>query len=288
MKCAVIARYRAEYPLTLMCRVLRIARSAFYAWQRRGPSARAQTDAALRLRIAAHHERSDRNYGSPRIVRDLRDEQCFVSRRRVARLMRELGLDGRPPPRFVVTTRADATLPVAPNLLARHFAVDAPNRVWAADVTYCRTGEGWLYLAVVLDLCSRRVVGWATSTLPDTALVRAALDRALAIRQPAAGLLHHSDRGSTYASGDYRARLAARGILCSMSRRGDCWDNAVVESFFATLKRECVRKHRWPTWASLLRALARYLDEWYNRERRHSSLGYVSPIVYEQQLTQAA
>lgn len=288
MKCACIARHRAEYPLTLMCRVLGIARSAYYAWQRRGVSARAQGDAALRVRITAHFERSGRNYGSPRIVRDLRAEQCRVSRRRVARLMGELGLDGTPTPRFVVTTRADATLPVAPNLLARAFAVDAPNRVWAADVTYCRTDEGWLYLAVVLDLCSRRVVGWATSAVLDTALVRAALDRALAVRQPAPGLLHHSDRGSTYASGDYRARLTARGLVCSMSRRGDCWDNAVVESFFATVKRECVRKHRWPTRASLLRGLARYLDGWYNRERRHSSLDYVSPIAYEQQLRQAA
>ena len=200
MKCAVIARHRAEYPLTLICRVLGIA----------------------------------------------------------------------------------------PNLLARAFAVDAPNRVWAADVTYCRTDEGWLYLAAVLDLCSRRVVGWTTSTLLDTALGRAALDRALAVRQPAAGLLHHSDRGSADASGDYQARLAAGEIVCSMSRRGDCWDNAVVERFFATLKRECVRKQRWPTRASLLRGLARYLDGWYHRERRHSSLDYVSPIAYEQQLMRAA
>jgi transposase InsO family protein len=271
-----------------MCRVLGIARSAFYAWQRRGPSARGQADATLRLRIAAHFARSRRTYGSPRIVRALRAEQCRTSRRRVARLMGELGLDGTPTPRFVVTTRADAQWPVAPNRLARAFAVDAPNRVWAADVTYCRTDEGWLYLAVVLDLCSRRVVGWATSAVLDTALVRAALDRALALRQPAPGLLHHSDRGSTYASGDYQARLAARGLVCSMSRRGDCWDNAVVESFFATLKRELVRTHHWPTQASLVRALAQYLDGWYNRERRHSSLDYVSPIVYEQQLSQAA
>ncbi|MGH9615057.1 MAG: IS3 family transposase [Bryobacteraceae bacterium] len=284
----MIARYRAEYPLTLMCRVLGIARSAFYAWQHRTPSVRAHTDAALRLRIAAAFARSGRTYGSPRIVRDLRAEHCRVSRRRVARLMGELGLDGTPTPRFVVTTRTEASLPVAPNLLARAFAVETPNRVWAADATYCRTDEGWLYLAVVLDLCSRRVVGWATRPQLDTPLVRAALDRALAVRQPAPGLVHHSDRGSTYASGDYRARLAERGIVCSMSRRGDCWDNAVVESFFATLKRECIRPHRWPTRASLLRALARYLDGWYNRERRHSSLDYLSPMVYEQQLMRAA
>jgi putative transposase len=288
VKCAVIARHRAEYPLTLMCRVLGIARSAFYAWEHRRPSARAQEDAALRRRIAAHHVRSQGTYGSPRIMRELRDERCFVRRRRVARLMGDLGLEGTPPPRFVVTTQTDAALPVAPNLLNRQFTVAEPNRVWVADVTYCRTDAGWLYLAVVLDLCSRRVVGWATSAVLDTALVRAALDWGLAIRQPLEGLLHHSDRGSPYASGDYQARLAARGITCSMSRRGDRWDNAVVESFFATLKRECVRKARWPTRASLLRALARYIEEWYNRERRHSSLDYLSPMRYEQQLTRAA
>jgi transposase InsO family protein len=271
-----------------MCRVLDVARSAFYAWQGRGPSARAQADAALRVRIAAHFRRSKGDYGSPRIRRALRAEQQRVSRRRVARLMRELGLDATPAPRFVVTTKADPALPVAPNVLARQFTVAAPNRVWAADITYCRTGEGWLYLAVVLDLCSRRVVGWAASATIDRGLVQTALERGLALREPPRGLLHHSDRGSQYASGDYQGRLAARGIVCSMSRRGDCWDNAVVESFFATVKRELVRKQRWPTRASLLRALAQYLDGWYNRERLHSSLGYRSPLVYEQQLMRAA
>jgi transposase InsO family protein len=271
-----------------MCRVLGIARSAFYAWQQRGPSARAQRDAALRPRIAAHFRRSDGTYGSPRIHQALRAERERVGRTRVARLMQELGLEARPAPRYVVTTQADARLPVAPNHLARQFAVATPNRVWAADITYCRTAEGWLYLAVVLDLCSRRVVGWAASPALDTGLVRAALDRALALRQPPRGLLHHSDRGSQYASVDYQARLAAQGITCSMSRRGDCWDNAVVESFFATVKRELVGKQRWISRASLLRALAHYLEEWYNRERQHSSLGYVSPLVYEQQLTRAA
>jgi transposase InsO family protein len=271
-----------------MCRVLDVARSAFYAWQRRGPSVRAQTDAVLKVAITQHHRRSRRVYGSPRIQRDLRDEQRHVSKRRIARLMRELGLAGMPARRFRVTTQTDATLPVAPNHLARQFVVAQPNRVWAADITYCRIDGGWLYLAVVLDLCSRRVVGWATSAHLDRSLVQAALDRALAIRQPDVGLLHHSDRGSQYASGDYQARLAARGIVCSMSRKGNCWDNAVVESFFATIKRELVRRQRWSTHGALTRALAEYIDGWYNRERRHSTLGYLSPIAYEQQLMRAA
>ena len=288
MKCAVIARYRAEYSLTLMCRVLEIARSAFYAWRRRGPSARAQTDTALRAAIRRLHQQSHGHYGSPRILRDLRDEAQRVSRRRVARLMGELGLRGTPARQFQVTTQADAQLPVAPNHLARQFAVGAPNRVWAADLTYCGTGEGWLYLAVVLDLGSRRVVGWATSTMIDRPLVQAALDRALALRQPARGLLHHSDRGSQYASHGYQAQLAAQGIVVSMSRRGDCWDNAVVESFFATLKRELVQRQTWPTRSSLTRARAAYIDGWYNPTRRHSTLGYLSPLAYEAQLRRVA
>ncbi len=288
MKCAVIARHRGEHPLTLMCRVLQVARSAFYAWQRRAPSARARADAELRVAIAAHHRRSRGTYGSPRIVLDLRGEQRRVSRRRVARLMREAALTGTPTPRFRVTTQADAALPVAPNRLARQFTVTAPNRVWAADLTYCWTGEGWLYLAIVLDLCSRRVVGWATHPTLDRTLVQTALDRALAVRQPGPGLLHHSDRGSQYSSRDYQKQLAARGIVCSMSRRGDCWDNAVVESFFATLKRELVHRHRWATRGSMTRALADYIDGWYNRARRHSTLGYLSPLAYEERLQRAA
>jgi len=271
-----------------MCRVLDVARSAFYAWQRRGPSTRAQADAVLKIAIAKHHRRSRRVYGSPRIQRDLRDEHRRISLRRTARLMRELGLEGTPRRRFHVTTQPDAALPVAPNHLARQFAVAQPNRVWAADITYCRVDGGWLYLAVVLDLCSRRVVGWATSVSLDRTLVQTALERALALRQPDVGLLHHSDRGSQYASGDYQARLAGRGIVCSMSRKGDCWDNAVVESFFATIKRELVQRQRWSTPGALTRALAEYIDGWYNRERRHSTLGYLSPIAYEQQLTRAA
>lgn len=271
-----------------MCRVLDVARSAFYAWARRGPSARAQQDAVLRPLIVAEHQRSRGTYGAPRLTDALHDSYGPVSKRRVARLLLELGLSGTPAPKWTVTTQSDPTLPVAPNHLARQFTVVQPNRVWAADITYCWTGEGWLYLAVVLDLCSRKVVGWATHTTLERVLVETALQRALAIRQPTLGLLCHSDRGSQYASHDYQAILAERNIVCSMSRRGDCWDNAVVESFFATVKRECVARQKWATRGMLHRALVDYIDGWYNPERRHSTLGYLSPMTFEMHHRQAA
>lgn len=282
-----MARHRGEYPLTLMCRVLGVARSAFYAWARRGPSSRHLLDRELRVALTSWHERSGRTYGRPRLVRDLRDAGYRVGHERVRRVMREAGLVGTPRRRFVVTTQSDPTAMAAPNHLGRAFAVPALNRVWAADVTYCATRDGWLYLAVVLDLASRRVVGWAAGARLTSGLVRTALERALALRQPVGPLLHHSDRGCQYTSRDYQAVLAARGIQCSMSRRGDCWDNAVVESFFATLKREIVVEARWTTRSEAHRALAAYLDGWYNRTRRHSSLGYLSPMQYEARLRAA-
>jgi putative transposase len=284
----VIARHRGEYPLTLMCRVLDVAPSGFYAWETRGPSVRAQTDAALRVRIAAMHTRSRQEYGARLHQQALRATGQHISRRRTRRLMQEAQCVALQPRRWQVTTQADAALPVAPNRLARQFAVAQPNRVWAADLTYCWTQEGWLYLAVILDLCSRRVVGWATGPTPDAEVALAAWRRATALRQPAAGLLHHSDRGSIYACRRYQAALDQHAVIGSMCRRGDCWDNAVVESFFATLKRGLVHRQTWPTRSSLTRALVSYIDGWYNPERRHSSLGYVSPIAYEAQLTRAA
>lgn len=281
-----MAHYRSEFPVSLMCRVLAVSRAGFYAWAQRGRSVRTQQDTALTVGIAASHRRSHGTYGSPRVVRDLRDAGHRVSRKRVARLMRAAGLRGVGRRRFRVTTRNHPTRPAAPNVLARGFAVGAPNRAWAADLTYCWTAEGWLYLAVVLDLGSRRVVGWATSARLDRELVLTALERALRLRGPVG--LHHSDRGSQYTSADYQAILQARGIVCSMSRRGDCYDNAVIESFFATLKRELLDRDRWVTRAAVTRALGGYLDSWYNFHRRHSSLGYLSPAAFERQLTQAA
>lgn len=284
----MIARHRGEYPLTLMCRVLDVAPSGFYGWQDRAPSRRAQTDAALRVQIAAMHARSGQEYGARSHQQALQAAGQRVSRRRTRRLMQEAQCTALQSRRWQVTTQTDAALPVAPNRLARQFTVATPNRVWAADLTYCWTQEGWLYLAVVLDLCSRRVVGWATSRSPDTEVALTAWRRATALRQPGPGLLHHSDRGSIYACRSYQAALAQHGVVGSMSRRGDCWDNAVVESFFATLKRGLVHRQTWPTRSSLTRALVRYIDGWYNPERRHSHLGYVSPIAYEAQLTRAA
>jgi transposase InsO family protein len=285
----MIAQHRAEYPLRLMCRVLAVSPAGFYAWQRRGPSARQQENTRLGVQVAAFHRRSRRRYGSPRIHRDLREEAGLrVSRKRVARVMREAGLVGTPRRRFRVTTQADPRQAPAPNHLARHFTVAQPNRVWAADVTWLPLVAGWLYLAVVLDLCSRRVVGWALSARLDRHLVLTALGRALARRRPPPGLLHHSDRGAEYTSGDYQTQLAQAGIVCSMSRRGDCWDNAVVESFFATLKRELGSGARWTTPADAERALAEYLEGWYNLHRRHSTLGYLSPAAFEARLASAA
>lgn len=283
-----MARHRSEYPLTLMCRVLSVSRSTFYAWHGRAPSRRATEDATLQGLLAATHRRCRGEYGARPHRRELAEAGHRVSRRRVRRLMQESGLTAVTPHRWKVTTVSDPTRVAAPNLLDRQFRVAEPNRVWAADLTYCWTGEGWLYLGAVLDLCSRRVVGWAVSSRADQGVVLDAWHRAVALRQPAPGLLHHSDRGSIYGGRSYQQALAARGAVVSMSGRGDCWDNAVVESFFATLKRGLVHRRAWPSRGELTRELVRYIDHWYNQERRHSTLGYVSPATYERALRQAA
>jgi putative transposase len=284
VKYACIAQHRAAYPITLMCRVLAVSRAGFYAWRQRSPSPRARTDAGLRLAIRVIHAESRRAYGSPRIHRELRAQGRRHGRKRIARLMRLEGLQAKRSRRYRATTQSAATAPAAPNTLARRFAVRELDRVWAGDVTACWTSEGWLYVAVVLDLASRRVVGWATSGTLDQGLTRTALWRALAQRRPAPGLLHHSDRGTHYTGVDYQQALTAAGIAISMSRRGDCWDNAVVESFFATLKTELVHEARWATRAAGTVALAQYLEGWYNRRRRHSTLDYLSPAAYEARL----
>ncbi|MBI2536543.1 MAG: IS3 family transposase [Gemmatimonadetes bacterium] len=284
VKYACIARHRGEFPVRLMCRVLSVSVSGFYAAQRREPSARAQRDQVLRLRVRAVHRWSRRRYGAPRVHRELVTRGTRVGKKRVARLMREDGLVGRRPRRFVRTTQARAGDPVAPNRLARQFGVDqvpGPNRVWVSDLTYVPTREGWLFLAIVLDLASRRIVGWAMRETLEEDLALAALRMALADRRPSPGLLHHSDRGSQYTGGAYQALLAAHGLVASMSKKGDCWDNAVAESFFATLEVELLLEADWPTRAAARQAIFAYLETWYNRERRHSSLGYRSPVQYE-------
>jgi transposase InsO family protein len=238
----------------------------------------------LLVRVRAAHRRSRRRYGAPRVHRELVTQGERVGKKRIARLMRAEGLVGRRARRFVRTTQARAGDAVAPNRLARQFAVaqvPGPDRVWVSDITYVPTREGWLFLAIVLDLASRRVVGWALDDTLAAQLALAALEMAWAQRRPAPGLLHHSDRGSQYTSADYQAKLTAHGIEASMSRKGDCWDNAVAESFFATLETELIDEADWATRAEARRAIAEFIEAWYNRERRHSSLGYRSPVEFE-------
>jgi len=280
---ACIRRHEGQFTVVLMCRVLEVGRAGYYAWRRRKPSARAQDDTQLRVAIRAIHAESRGRYGRPRIHRALRGQQLRCSPKRVARLMRLEGLRGKRARRFRTTTQADGT-PPAPNRLRRRFQVATPNRIWASDVTACWTAEGWLYLAVVLDLASRRVVGWRTGPTVGQELTLAALQQALRRRTPAAGLLHHSDRGMHYTGTSYQRLLAAHGGIASMSRRGDCWDNAVVESFFATLKTEL--ETTWRSRPEATEALRQYLD-WYNTQRLHSTLDYVSPVAFERQLLAA-
>ncbi len=285
MKYACIRRHEGAYAIVLMCRVLEVGRAGYYAWRRRGPSARAQADTRLVVAIRAIHAASHGRYGRPRIHRALRAQDVRCSAKRVGRLMRQAGLRGRRTRRFRTTTQADGT-PPAPNRLGRRFQVARPNQVWASDVTAWPTGEGWLYVAVVLDLASRRVIGWGAGPSVGQELTLPALQQALRHRAPPAGLLHHSDRGMHYTGTSYQRLLAAHGITPSMSRRGDCWDNAVAESFFATLKTELVADKTWRSRADAIDALRHYLA-WYNGQRLHSTLGYVSPADFERRLTAA-
>jgi putative transposase len=281
-----IATVAADHPVALSCRVLGVSRAGFYAWRERPPSARARADAALTAVIHAIHHESRGVYGSPRIHAELQATGRRHGRKRVARLMRQGGLAGchRPRRRRPRTTVADPAAAPAPNLVRRHFDPLAPDRLWLADITYVPTGEGWLYLAAVLDAFSRRVVGWAMADHLRTELVLDALTMALATRRPAAGLVHHSDRGCQYTSLAFGRRLAEAGLVPSMSRTANCFDNAVAESFFATLKRELVdRPDRtpWPDRAAARQAIFDYVEIFYNRRRRHSTLRYLSPAAYE-------
>ena len=278
-----MAAEKAQYGVALVCRCLAVSPAGFYAWQRHRPSDRENADRRLAVDIAAAHTESRRTYGSPRIHQELRAQGHRVSRKRVARLMRTQGLRGRRRCRQPRTTDSTHALPIADNVLNRAFNVATTNTVWASDITYLATREGWVYLAVLLDLCSRRVVGYAMSDELTRPLVLQALRDALDRRPGGSALTHHSDRGSQYASRDYRAVLETAGIVCSMSRRGNCWDNAVVESFFGTLKTE-LGELVWQTRTEAVAAVTDYIDVFYNCRRRHSSLGYVSPVVFELQL----
>jgi putative transposase len=277
-----IAAVAPAHPVALSCRVLGVSRAGFYAWRERPPAARVQADAELTAVIHRLHAENRGAYGSPRIHAELHAAGRRHGRKRVARLMRQAGLAGcRRRRRRPRTTVADPAAAPAPNLVRRDFTPPAPDRVWVADITYIPTGEGWLYLAAVLDAFSRRVVGWAMADHLRTELVLDALDLALATRRPGAGLIHHSDRGCQYTSLAFGRRLAAAGLVPSMSRVANCWDNAVAESFFATLKGELVDRQPWPTRAAARRAIFDYVEVFYNRRRRHSTLRYLSPAAYE-------
>lgn len=267
-----------------MCRALEVSASGYYAWRNREPSQRSIEDDTLLFAIQVIFKAMKERYGSPRIHKELRDEGRWVSRKRVERLMRLKGVRAKQSKKFKATTDSKHDHPVAANELGQDFEIDVPNARWVADITYVWTRQGWLYLAVVMDLFSRRIVGWQMSKRMTRQLVIGALEMAIEARRPEAGLLHHSDRGSQYASADYRKLLEENGCACSMSRKGNCWDNAPVESFFATLKKELIHGRRFATRAQAQSEIFEFIEVWYNRIRRHSSLDYMSPVQYEEKM----
>ena len=283
MKYQFITDHRQEFEITVMCRVLQVSRSGYYAWRQRPVSRREMANQKLTEQIEAIHQQSRQTYGSPRIQAELADQGVKCGQNRVARLMGQAGLRPKQDRQFKVTTTDSAhNYPVAPNLLEQDFQASRPNEKWLADITYIATAEGWLYLAVVMDLYSRRIVGWAMGDTLERWLPLAALQMALDSRQPSPGLLHHSDRGSQYASDDYQAVLTKSQMQVSMSRTGNCYDNAPMESFFGTLKTELVYHCHYATRAEAKTAIFEYTEVFYNRFRRHSALGYQSPVVFEQ------
>jgi putative transposase len=285
VKFAFIKTHRATYPVELMCGLLEVSRSGYYAWLNRAgrePGRRDSRRKELVEKIHEVHAQSRETYGSPRVYQELKAQGQDVCENTIARLMKAHGVRSIVRRRFRVRTTDSAHAhPIAPNRLERCFKRELPNQAWCADITYVHTGEGWLYLSAVIDLCSRKIVGWSMADHLRAELCENALEMALRQRRPGAGLLHHSDRGVQYACGDYQRMLEEKGLECSMSRRGDCYDNAVMESFFKTLKAELVYQRKFATRAAAMSAIFEYIEVFYNRKRRHSSLGYVSPEQYE-------
>jgi putative transposase len=280
-----IEQHRKEWPVTVMCRVLEVSRSGFYAWRKRSASVRSQRQQELVSEMEQiHSDRDMRSYGSPRMQQELAARGHEVSENTVSKLMREHGLRAASNRKFRVTTDSRHSLPVAENVLDRKFEQNTPDSVWLADITYVWTREGWLYLACVLDAYSRRIVGWSMSERITKELVLAALQMALGRRRPdcARWLLHHSDRGSQYASEAFQELLRDENITCSMSRKGNCWANAMMESFFATLKKERIHQEDYTTRSEARASVFDYIERFYNRIRRHSALGYQSPEQFEQ------
>jgi len=282
MRYAAIAELAPTYPIVALCRALQVSESGYYAWKRRSPSQRQQQDITLGEQIDHVYQVSRQTYGSPRIHAEVQAAGHQCGRKRVMRLMRARGLTAQRQRHRCRTTDSFHANPVAPNSLARDFTARRPNEKWVADITGVWTQTGWLYVALVLDVYSRLIVGWAMDATRDDELVLKAMRMALAYRRPDAALLHHSDRGSQYTSGQYQALLASWDIEVSMSRKGDCYDNAMMESFNATLKGECCDRQVWTSQTHARQAIFEFIEIWYNRQRRHSALGYISPVAFEQ------
>ena len=280
MKYRFISAHRGTFKVGRMCTLLKVSRSGFYAWLTRPESQRSLENRALEAKIRVFHAASHGIYGSPKIHRDLIDDGVRCGKNRVARIMREAGIRSRRKKKFKATTNSRHSLPVADNLLDQNFTAETPDSVWVGDITYVATQEGWLYLAVLIDLYTRKVVGWSTSSRMTRQLTLDALQMALDRQIPEKGLVHHTDRGSQYASGDYQKVLSDRRIVCSMSRRGNCYDNAVAESFFGLLKTEWVNHCRYRSRSEANCSLFYYIEIFYNRKRRHSSLDYKTPHEY--------
>jgi transposase InsO family protein len=281
VKYAFMRNHRGEFRLRPMCRVLQVSASGYYDWLRRRPSRRTQEDRQWLDHIRRIHLKSRESYGTLRVWNALRSENLSCGKHRVARLRRLYGIQARRRRRFCVTTHSKHQNWIAPDRVQRHFTVAAPNRVWVGDVTFIATRSGWLYLAVLLDLYSRKIVGWSMSERNNVALVQAALTMALEHRRPAPGLIHHTDRGRLYAGDDYRQLMAQHGLIPSMSRHKDCWDNAVAESFFATLKNELLWGRDYHTRDQARQDIFEYIEVFYNRQRSHQTLGYRSPVAFE-------
>ena len=281
MKYAFIREHQQQYTVKRMCKVLRVSSSGYYDWIDRPESERSKSNRALMTKIRCFHQASRRTYGSPRIHRDLQEVGEDVSVNRVARLMKQAGIQSKMAKRFVVTTNSKNTMQPAPDQLKRKFHTEAPNKAWVSDTTFIATRQGWLYLAVILDLYSRQVIGWAMSDRNDKQLVSSALTMAVWRRGMAIHVIVHSDQGSTYASGEYQQLLNQHHLICSMSRKGECLDNAVAESFFGTLKTEWVDDEDYKIKDEARASLFHYIEAFYNRRRRHSFLGYLSPVEFE-------
>ena len=281
MKYAWIKKHRKQFPVAVMCRALKVSTSGYYDSIKRQPSTQQIRRQSIAQAAAVSYFESNRVYGYRKVYEDLA-EGVICCKETLRRVMREIGLLSRIKRKFVVTTNSAHALAIAENILNRNFTADKPNHKWAADITYIPTKIGWLYLAVVMDLFSRRIVGWSMSDTIDSVLVQSAMKMALADRRPSAGLIHHSDRGVQYASGDFQDLLENSNAICSMSRKGNCWDNACVESFFGSLKNEWIRGKIYESFDDAKKDIFNYIEMFYNRKRRHASLGYVSPVVYEE------